>query len=276
MIAVPATRAKLALGRIAIIDRLRPIDEDWVAVLMSSMDDRGQDVPIIVRPMPPVKGADHALVAGLHRLTAAERLGWSEIDVDIRPLDDDAARLAEIDENLMRRELSALDRGVFMRERKLVWDRLHPDAAKPGPKAGGSVADRSSQPLRQFAQRFTADAAERTGFSERSIQLAVTVGRLPAEVRDVLRGTPIEHSTTKLVQLVAEEGDNQIAVARLLAAGEAKTIADAKARLGLTAPKPAREPDPEAPYKLLTNAWVTADAETQRRFIRMLRKTGVL
>lgn len=269
MIAAAATRATLALSRIAIIDRLRPLDEDWVAVLMSSMADRGQDVPIIVRPMPPLKGADHALVAGLHRLTAAERLGWSEIDVDIRPLDDDAARLAEIDENLMRRELSALDRGVFMRERKLVWEKLHPETKNGGDRTS------TSQPLRT-APRFTEDAAERTGFSERSIQLAVTVGRLPPEVRDVLRGTPIEHSTTKLVQLVAEEGDNQIALARLLAAGEAKTIADAKARLGLSAPRPAREPDPEAPYKLLTNAWVTADAETQKRFIRMLRKTGVL
>lgn len=268
MSAAPATRMRLPLARIVVIDRLRPVDEDWVAVLSSSMADRGQDVPIVVRPMPPVKGADHALVAGLHRLTVAQRLGWDEIDVDIRQLDDDAARLAEIDENLMRRELSALDRGVFMRERKLVWDRLYPEAAKPGPRAAGEL----SQPLR----RFTEEAAERTGFSERSIQLAITIGRLPPEIRAALRGSPVENATTKLVQLAAEDPEHQLAIARALASGDAKTVAAARVHLGIDEARPAPAPAPDAAYTKLMQLWIETDAASQQRFLRVLRKNGEL
>lgn len=274
-------QAMLPLARVAIIDRLRPVDEDWVTLLMVSLDERGLDQPIIVRPMPPVQGRDYALVAGLHRLMAAERLGWVDIRVEIQQLNDDAARLAEIDENLMRRELSVLDRGVFMAERKQVWERLHPSTKNGGDRRSISSqyvrsdfdADGDSQPK---PLRFTLDAAERLRFSERSIQIAVLIGRIPPEVREELRGTPFENSTRQLHHLAFEHEDDQLPLARLLRSGEVKTVSEAKARLGLIEAKPAPEPDPEAIWKTLAKAWVEADEPTQKRFIKMLKATGAI
>ena len=63
---------------------------------------------IIVRPH---GGIGHALVAGWHRLEAVRKLKHDAIRAEIREgMDDDAAELAEIDENLVRAELSSADR----------------------------------------------------------------------------------------------------------------------------------------------------------------------
>lgn len=269
------TRARLPLSRIAVVDRLRPVDDAWAEAIMVSLSERGLDTPIKVRPASAADGADHLLVAGLHRLEAARRLGWDEIDVDIVAMDDDEARLAEIDENLMRRELSVLDRAIFMRERKLVWDRLHPETAKPGPKA--KRMGELSQPLRQLP-RFTEEAAERTGFSERWVQLAISIGRLPQEVRDIIRGTPMEGKTRQLVALVPEEPEDQIAIARLLVAGEVKSVSEAKLSLGLVDPPavPVATDPTEPGFRKLMAAWLAADDATKDRFVRVLRKNGEL
>ena len=143
---------------IDIVDRLRPVDYDFVAVIAASMEQRGQDQPIIVRL---VEGR-HRLVAGAHRHAAALALEWQTIRCELQDLDDDQARLCEIDENLARRELAPLDRSIFLTQRKQTWDRLHPDA--------GDGGDRRSEVFRSHrvrSDRFSRQAADKTGLSER-------------------------------------------------------------------------------------------------------------
>ena len=118
--------AAISVADIDASDRLRPLDEAAVEALMVSIEQRNLEAPIIIRP----HGAGWKLVAGGHRLEAVKRLGHEVIDAIPRNLDDDEARLAEIDENLIRRELSALDRAIFLAERKAVFDRMNPEQAK--------------------------------------------------------------------------------------------------------------------------------------------------
>jgi ParB/RepB/Spo0J family partition protein len=91
--------------------RLRAVQEDAVATLAESMSLIGQRVPITVRetPGPGGDGANEGfvVVAGIHRLLAARRLGWERIDATCLEGDETEARLWEIAENLHRAELTA-------------------------------------------------------------------------------------------------------------------------------------------------------------------------
>lgn len=54
------------------------------------------------------------LVVGGHRLHGADILGWDEIPAILIEATDDEARQIEIDENLARKELTALERAEFL------------------------------------------------------------------------------------------------------------------------------------------------------------------
>jgi ParB-like chromosome segregation protein Spo0J len=58
------------------------------------------------------------LIAGRHRLEAVRSLGWSEILATVVAFDDVDRMLAEIDENLIRNDLSDLERSEHLAERK--------------------------------------------------------------------------------------------------------------------------------------------------------------
>ncbi|MFD2678016.1 ParB N-terminal domain-containing protein [Camelimonas lactis] len=271
---------KLALDRIAIVDRLRPASPEAVEEIATSMEARGQLAPIIVRPIPPVQGRDHALVAGLHRIEAAASLGWTEIEAVIRHLDADGARMVEIDENLRRRELSVIDRSVFLHERKQIWERMYPETRHGGDRLSDASKSQPlrlgqgelSQPLRHV--RFTREAAEASGLSERSVQIAVAIGgHLTPETRDALRGSDFEGATRVLHALAVEKPADQIAIANKLLDG-AKTVDAAKAALGIAPARPAKPTDPEANYKALSKAWLCASDHDRQRFIAMLKATG--
>jgi ParB family chromosome partitioning protein len=84
------------------------------------------------------------LVAGAHRLAAAKALGWSHINCI--EVDDDALRaeLWEIDENLMRSELSPAQQADHLARRKVIWEGLNsgknfPTKGRPKGFAGATA-----------------------------------------------------------------------------------------------------------------------------------------
>jgi ParB family chromosome partitioning protein len=101
------------IDEIKVGERKRGLREDKVQELVESIRDLGLLQPI---------GIDNSnnLVYGYHRLEACKRLGWEEIPVVV--LDGVRDRLEyelmEIDENLVRAELTALERMVSLKRRK--------------------------------------------------------------------------------------------------------------------------------------------------------------
>ena len=87
-------------------NRRRPRDKD-VEVLASSMAELGLQTPITVRY---VKESGNRkvpiLVAGGHRLSAAKKLGWTEVPCVVMKGDERNAEMWEIAENLHRKGLS--------------------------------------------------------------------------------------------------------------------------------------------------------------------------
>src|SRR5262245_47713668 len=86
-------------------NRMRALQPEKVAEIAESIQARGGLLqPIVLRP----RGRNSFwLVAGRHRLEAAHELGLDSVRaVILDGLDADAALLAEIDENLIRADLS--------------------------------------------------------------------------------------------------------------------------------------------------------------------------
>jgi len=51
------------------------VDEEYLNLLMKSLQEDGQLHPITVRPLPDGR---YEIIDGLHRVEAAKRLGWSQ------------------------------------------------------------------------------------------------------------------------------------------------------------------------------------------------------
>lgn len=95
------SRMKFRIADIVVRDRKRSASD--TTSLAASIKQLGLLNPITIKP-------DGTLIAGLNRLEACKSLGWEEIEVSIADLDELNAELAEIDENIARSDLTAIQR----------------------------------------------------------------------------------------------------------------------------------------------------------------------
>lgn len=221
------------LANVAAIDatgRLRPVDEAHAQLIAASMNESSLIQPVVVRA--DASGNGLKLVVGGHRLRGAEMLGWDEISAILIEVTDDEARQIEIDENLARKELTALERAEFLAERKRVYEALHPEAAhgkaKKPKTEKGKVAN-----LATFA-RFSKDAANSTGLGERTIRRACELaGRLDPAAVALIRGSAVADNQAQLLALAELAPEQQVKLAREIAEGRAKNLGAARVSAGL-------------------------------------------
>ena len=202
---VSAVELKVSL--IDVVDRLRPVNPNAVADLVVSLTEGVLAHPITVRPV----AGRFELVVGAHRLAAFCQLGKSTIPAVIRQMSALEARQLEIDENIVRSGLTALERLTFFSERVEVWAARNPDkvvldASQPIKRRG--------RPPKHFAKLakidgyvpammgFVAETARDTGLSQRAVYLAIqALSILKSETRDRLHGTWIARNDAALRQL---------------------------------------------------------------------------
>jgi ParB-like chromosome segregation protein Spo0J len=177
------------------------------------------------------------LVCGFHRLEACRALGWEALPVIVQHLEGAHAKLAEIDENLCRHELSALERGEHTALRKRLYQELRAEAdraeppSSPRPKKGkAKEADPEA-----IARAFLAETAQRTGRSRAAVAQDVKIGELDADVRTMLHETPLHKKKNELVALTKMPVDEQREAVARVKAGEAKSV------------RPKRSNDPPSP-----------------------------
>ncbi|RUW38736.1 hypothetical protein EOA37_23075 [Mesorhizobium sp. M2A.F.Ca.ET.015.02.1.1] len=226
----------------------RRLDPAWVATLALDMQgDNGHMVPIEVVP-DAEGGAKYKLIFGGHRLAAKVQLGHAEIDAFVRdPKDvanDRQLRKREIAENLIRRQLSVLDRAVDIADWRNIYDAEH-GTGKAGRKKARPVEIAEDDELSaRFALNFSDAAQAVLGISRRSVFHALKIATIPAPVRESISLHAVADNQTELLLLAAEKPERQEAIARLLtleAEDAPKTVADAIAVIDRT-PKPAAAP----------------------------------
>ncbi|MGI2036393.1 MT-A70 family methyltransferase [Rhizobium panacihumi] len=232
MIGEPKSKVAKArhIEKIVVGQRLRTLDEAKVVSFMDSIRRVGLKTPITV--FGKEDDARVRLSAGGHRLEACTRLGMSTILCFHEDGDEVDRELWEIDENLIRSDLGASDRALFLARRKELHLIKYPETAHGGDR-------RASRQIGEMktaeAKRFTAATAEATGQKERSIQRDVERGeKISTAALQMLRGTRHDRGVTldqlkRLDTAAAQEG-----FARdLLAADKAVSVESKQIRTAL-------------------------------------------
>lgn len=205
----------MSIDQILIGRNRRPVKAEKVDELKESIKANGLLNPITV-------DQNLNLIAGLHRLTACKLLGLEDIECNIVTYKDaDQARLAEIDENLIRNELEPLERSELWLERDQILERMGL-RAKSGDNQhtfkGGEII---SPPLKR-----TLELAKEAGYSERTFQHGKQIAKsIHPEVKQIIKGTPIAESPTALLK-VARAGSQERSLAE--EAQKALELAQAK------------------------------------------------
>ncbi len=239
---------KVAIAGIRIGERKRSLDGTKVAELAASIAELGLLQPIGIRK-------DGTLVYGYHRLEACKRLGWTEIPAVIVDGDDLRAELAEIDENLIRAELTVLERAEQLLRRKEIYEQLYPEASSETVRIQKVMRN-----LKQFQDTdnynasdaahcaaseripitptptFVQSTAAKTGLAERTVREHVQIAaNLAPEVREQLRTSPIADNKTELLHLARLEPAEQRRVAEVLVRGEVDGVREAVRKLEIQA-----------------------------------------
>jgi ParB family chromosome partitioning protein len=198
---------------------------------MDSMRAVQQLQPILVVPQEQA----YRLVFGRGRLEAATRLGWTHVLAIIRDLDDRHAELAMLDENLVREELTVLERADHFCRRKAIYEQLYPETRMRGGPGRGH-----RQKRRKHFAPFAEEMAARMGYTPRTIQQEVEIAtHLSEAVKAVIRPLPIANRKVDLMRLAKLPPDAQAAVAQRLQSGASATFNAAARALGLTGRPPA-------------------------------------
>lgn len=209
-------------------------DPAIVASIAESLQELGLLQPILVTTR-----CD--LLAGYHRLEAAKVLGWESIAANVVDLDVLRAEMVEIDENLKRREISALERAEMLAIRKKLYEALYPDS-----KRGPGQPSEEDKSIRKHVS-YLEDVAAKTDTSTRSVaQNLEPAERLSEEIRDEIRDTPIAQSNRQLRDLASEEPRRQQAIARRVASGKASSVSEAREQIERPKKKPAKKSPPAA------------------------------
>lgn len=193
----------------------RKVNEDRVKELAESIAEVGQLQPIVIIE-------DHEkekarLVVGAHRLGAFKMLKLDRICATVSTLSKLDAELAEIDENLIRFELTAAERAKYTAKRKKLYLAKYPQTGHgkaPKPKTEEGKAEQGKE---ANVSSFDRDTAAKSGKSSRSVRRDATRGeKVDGKLLDDIAGTDLD------------TGSNLDALSKLPAKRQKEVVAHAK------------------------------------------------
>lgn len=141
----------------------------------------------------------YEVTAGAHRLRAARKLEMETVPCIVVTDDDLHAELAMIDENLMRAELSPVERAGQTARRKAIYLELHPETAR------GVAGGNAWQGLATDNLSFADATASEVGRDTRTIQRDAERGeKVCDEALSLVKGTELDIGTIleKIAQLL--------------------------------------------------------------------------
>ena len=184
---------RINIDKVIVGDRFRKARN--VQGTADSMKEIGQLTPILL-------DKDLKLISGLNRLEACKLLGHDEIECVVRDdLDGLKSKLAEIDENLVRDDLTEYERGAWLKYRKDIYLELYPET-KSG--VAGAHASNKSQGNSNNASEdnsFASNTAEKAGKSKRGIEQSIQIATELEEFADHIQDLPIANHKTELLEL---------------------------------------------------------------------------
>lgn len=244
-------------------NRLRPVTETAVASLRTSIETLGLQSEIHVRRIK--KTGRLRLMAGGHRIEVFRELERETIPAKIWDCTDEMAELFEIDDNLAHAELDTLELAVFLARRKIVHERVYPQAKAA---IGTELVNKRWHTADNLSVvSFAATAAEKMGVSERKVFRLLAAGTAlgPEEVGR-LRNAPRKVTLADL-QIIAKCNNpvDRHDIVDGLAEGtatSAKEVMNRKAHPGAAIADPI-----EDAFRQLLNVFERAPMAARRRFV---------
>lgn len=191
---------KIKIADLVVGERLRETKQLEVNGIAASFKSEGQLQPILV--------LGNQLIAGAHRVAAAKLLGWEELEAEEFDLQGETdpeliehtCVIAQVDENLVRRELDAAEMVIFVDERtkrtaariirRKVLEAEAAQAAAPTRNDGNKAIKRKTRAKKSEAKLVpvSSAAADIPGTTRRD--------RLPNDVLDAVVKETGLHRTT--------------------------------------------------------------------------------
>lgn len=217
---------KIPVDEIQVREGRRELDSNHVRELADSIKELGLLNPVTV-------DKENVLIAGLHRLEAVKLLEWPEVECTVSSLEGLRAELAEIDENIVRNDFSAIEYGEMLLRRKEIYETLHPEtkATYDGGQFKGNqhknvVTDKVTATTKSFVQ----DTAEKLGVGPRTVERQIqTAKNLTPEAKGIIKETDTKITKKAALKLSRLEPEQQKEAAALLATKEIKTVDEYKA-----------------------------------------------
>ena len=162
----------------------RTIHKRSVSQLAKSLEEFGQLQPILVRKV----DAGYELIAGMHRLQAAQKSGQVTIEATVFDVSDIDARLISLEENLRRYAPDAKEWAFGLVEFKKFHEEKHgkpkkgrPKKDKPAPDKKRSSRTKAAPPAPSVTEpengtprpNFEEEAAERFNVTPKTVRRAV-------------------------------------------------------------------------------------------------------
>lgn len=262
----------LPLDKVLVPERLREVEEDHAFMISQSIGRIGLLNPITVRATP--RGErPYTLVAGAHRLRGCELAGRTEIDTIVVKADKTDGQMVEIEENIFRNELSALDRAIFVRRYRELWEEKHgwDKGGRPSAETSAKFAEVSEDSAQG---NFFRHVSERLGLSRRGVEYAQFIGKaLTPELRQKLRGTPDADNQGLLLRLARLETKRQGQIATAIA-----LVPDVKRAIGLTDPHAKAKAVKTVQTELLDrliSTWKRTDDKTKSEFLAYVQRDEI-
>lgn len=208
---VPISKIIVTAGR-------REVKPEDVKDLADSITQVGLLNPITITP-------EHTLIAGNHRLEAVKLLGWTEIECTVSDVSGLRAKLAEIDENFVRKNLSLIEFGDLLLRRKEIYEELHPETKNGGDHC--SEESRSAKCTSASAKSFVDDTAEKLGVNPSTVRRQVqTAKNLTPKAKEIIRHSDTDITKTDALKLSRLAPDQQEQAATQLATGEIHSMSE--------------------------------------------------
>ena len=199
---------QVTITEIKVLPRRRALNPAKVAEIAASMKDVGLINPITV-------SKEKVLIAGWHRLEGAKLNGW--VDIECNLVEDSLnAELMEIDENLVRNELTVLEQGEHIKRRDEILTEFGLRAlSKSNPlyseqnESTKNEKGVESTPIPKTTKAIGLEIGLSESVTKQRKQIATNI--IP-EVKDKIINTPLADKTTDLLKLARMTPAKQIIV----------------------------------------------------------------
>ena len=162
---------------------------------------------------------NYELVSGFRRFRAIKLMRWENVPCNLVEYESELhEKLANIDENLERRNLSGKDLDKALKKRKDIYTAIYPQMAQPGRKSEGEKKEKT----------FAEETAEKTGLGESTIDKKIArVEKATPEVREAYEADKINASQVdELVKLDEKDQNKALKKIQGTSIAETKLIID--------------------------------------------------